>query len=235
MSRELLMKKNKTELVDIINKHELMENTLLAKIEKIEADLKEKTNYFERLVAVERRMAIQEQYSRRECVEITSLPVVNNDKELEETVVDLFNEAGVPVVKRDFHAIHRLGDNKTVIAKLVNRRDAISILRKKRTVREFDEDKKKKFGAKGRIYVNESLCRPFKKLFGICNSLFKLKKLESFYSFNGNIKIKMFEGVAAGGTTSISHLSDLYNLFGHELIEEINMKHLESRKHNSQR
>ena len=41
------------------------------------------------------------------------------------------------VEKRDFHGIHQLGNSKIVIAKLVNRRDAIKILQNKKKLCEL--------------------------------------------------------------------------------------------------
>ena len=68
-------------------------------------------------------------------------------------MVQAFEIAGVNVVKRDFHAIHRLGNSKIVIAKLVNRRDAIKILRNKKKLREPPHSGKQKPRAE-KIYVN---------------------------------------------------------------------------------
>ena len=215
--------------MEIVASYQEKETVLLSKIEKIEDDLKRKIVIDQRLENIERRISLQEQYSRRECIEIVNIPILDDDNKLEEVVVDLFKEAGVDVDANDFHAIHRLKNKPTIIAKLVNRRNAIKILKQKKTVREFSDAKKKKFSAKGKIYINESLCPTYKKLYGICNSLFKANKISSFYVINGSINVKLAEGAAGGGITSISHLNDLYNLFGVECIDDINSKHFESR------
>ena len=48
----------------------------------------------------------------------------------------------IKLKKRDFHAIHRLRDNKVVIVKLLNIRDGISILKNKEKLKKLhDEDK----------------------------------------------------------------------------------------------
>ena len=84
-----------------------------------------KKNVNKRTVDLERKMPELEQYSCRECVELIGLPEDNRGEELENSVVLAFEIAGVNVEKRDFHAIHRLGNSKIVIAKLVNRRYTI--------------------------------------------------------------------------------------------------------------
>ena len=50
-------------------------------------------------------------------------------------VIDTFDIGGIKLKKRDFHAIHRLRNNKLVVLKLVNRQNAIAILGTKKTTR----------------------------------------------------------------------------------------------------
>ena len=92
------------------------------------------------MITIEKRMAEQEQYSRWETV----LPDNTIDKELEDAVIKTFEETGVKVTKRSFYAIHRLWNKKVVIAKLVNERDALGLLRNKKKLRELSPDRKRK-------------------------------------------------------------------------------------------
>ena len=57
------------------------------------------------MIAIEKRIPEQEQYSRRETVELAGLPDNANDGELEDAVIKTFDEAGVKVTKRSFHGI----------------------------------------------------------------------------------------------------------------------------------
>ena len=123
---------------------------------------------------------------------------------------------------RDFHAIHRLKKKSVVIAKFVNRRDATAILRAKRKLRETDAATKTKLGVDGKIYVNESLCPQYKRLFGICNSLYKMKKLSSSYTLNGAIYICRREGDVK---SHVGHIDDLIELFGAKEVEDIILNH----------
>ena len=56
------------------------------------------------MIAIEKRIAEQEQYYRRETVELVGLPDNTNDEELEDAVIKTFDEAGVKVTKKSFHA-----------------------------------------------------------------------------------------------------------------------------------
>ena len=187
------------------------------------------TGFSSRLVDVERRIALQEQYSRRECIDIVNIPENVADADLENTVVQIFSSAGVKVNKRDFHAIHRKKVRTTVIAKLVNRRDAIDILRAKGFVRNFSSDTKKhlKLPTDTKIYINENLCPSFSRLMGISNKLFKQKVIAGFYTVNGILRLKLTDG----STKSITHVVDLRNLFG-DVVDRIMKEHADARKAN---
>ena len=106
--------------------HELKERLETISEPRREGNYDPTKNLDKRIVNIERRMNDQEQYSRRECIELVGLPDETNGEDLEDMVVKSFKTAGVNVTQRDFHAIHRMKNKKVVIAKLVNRRDAIN-------------------------------------------------------------------------------------------------------------
>ena len=76
-----------------------------------------------------------------------------------------------------------------MIAELVNRQDALGILRGKKKLQNLDEGSKKRLKTQN-IYVNESLCPLYEKLLEKCNALFKRKLISNFYSVNGKLKVK---------------------------------------------
>ena len=97
-----------------------------------------------RLIQIERRLAEKEQYTRGKCVDIVGLPENLKDEHLEAAVLSVFEVAGIPKEKRNFHAIHRLRNTRVVIAKDCNRRDAILILRNKKKLCELSPKKTRK-------------------------------------------------------------------------------------------
>ena len=183
----------------------------------------------ERVERIERNLSQQQQYSRRECVELVNVSESVPQKDLESKVIDIFSVAGVKVYPRDFHAVHRVR-GKTVIAKLVNRKDASSILRKKGILRKLSGKDRGKLGVgvNTKIYVNESLCPYYRFIFGKCNALFKTNRISASYTMNGVIKIVTNDlledgssNVVGGVTQNIGHLNDLYRLFGRDLIDSL--------------
>ena len=81
---------------------------------------------------IEKQLSDQEQYTRRECVKLVGLPTELHGDQLEDHVVDVLRTAGAQVNKRSFYVIHQLKNKNVMIAKLVNRWDALSVLREKK-------------------------------------------------------------------------------------------------------
>ena len=106
-----------------------------------------------------------------------------------------------------------------MIAKLVNRQDALCILRGKKKLHNLDEGSKKRLKTQ-KIHINESLCPPYWKLLGKCNALLKRKYIINFYSVNGKLKIKC--GPAYHRATEVKHEDDLRQIFRNEIINGIN-------------
>ena len=213
-------KKSKKDLINLLIEKDQTVKSLQERIDNIEKQLKESdvTKVLGRLNNIERSAFQQQQYARRESIELVGLPENINGAELEKKVVKVFEHAGVAVKERDFHAIHRLKKKSIVIAKCVNRRDAIAILRAKQSLRDTTDDDRKKLGVSGKIYVNESLCPEYRRLLGICNGLHKAKKLASFFTINGSIKVTLKEG---GEKSIIGHMDDLNKLVGQKVVKEV--------------
>ena len=158
--RKQIDKMNKPELMEEVRYHRQKEEEYENLIKELKHDVKEikdelnetksgrgSTSVIDdfetRLIQTERRLAEHEQYTRRECVDIVGPPENLKREELEAPVLNVSEVAGVPMEKRDFHAVHRLRNTRVVIAKVCNRRDAIAILRNKKKLRELSQEGKK--------------------------------------------------------------------------------------------
>lgn len=216
-------KMGKDQLIELLVVKDEVLKGLKARLDKVEDQLKNQS-LAQRIIDIERRGFNQQQYTRRESVEIVGLPEYLENDALEKKVVEVFEHAGVMVNKRDFHAIHRLRKSSVVIAKCVNRRNAIAILRAKKKLRETSDDDKKKLGVKGKVYINESLCPEFRRILGICNALHKKRLLSSFYTINGALKVSR----DGGEKLTIGHISDLYELVGKEEVTSVVLAHKNS-------
>lgn len=135
----------------------------------------------ERIDTLETELYAQQQYSRRECLEIVGIDNSIQTEDLEENVIELFDEIGVDINSSDIQACHRLKKRDTVIIKFSNRKDVHKILLNK-----------KKLKTKGkRVFINESLCPKYRKFLGKANRLVKNNLAKNTFTRNGIVKIKL--------------------------------------------
>ena len=124
---------SKTELLDEIRK-------LNDKFDKLQSDVcvtKNVNNLLSsRLVDIERQCWANAQYSRRECLDIVSIPSEVKDETLEESVVGIFDKLGCSIDSDRIEACHRVSkNNNTVIVKFTRRKDCQKVWNKKKKKR----------------------------------------------------------------------------------------------------
>ena len=100
-------------------------------------------------------MSEQEQYSRRECIKFVELPKNIDGEELDNVILKRFQVAGINIGRRNFHAVHRLADQRVVTAKLTNRRDGIDIPRQKKKLQTLSAEEK----LNAKIKLSKNLCK----------------------------------------------------------------------------
>ena len=66
------------------------------------------------------------------------------------------------------------------------------------------------FAEETRLFLNDSLCPYYRGIYGKCKRLLEAKKISSFWTWNGNIKIKLDE---SSRPINITHDVDLYSRF----------------------
>lgn len=215
LSKSTLCKLSKDELVDYTMKLQKnifdKMNSLEERFCKLEAELAIAKNVNSKLYSqveyVERKCAMNEQYSRRECIEIVGIPHHIVDDNLENVVINILNEINVDISSECLQACHRLKKKERVIVKFKSRKDCQRTLQNKKLLK--NKDFTKDNGAK-RIYINESLCGYYRGLWNICKKLKSFGKIHSFFVSNGTIKFRLNEH---GSAMSIGHDNDFKKYF----------------------
>ncbi|XP_046671146.1 uncharacterized protein LOC124373240 [Homalodisca vitripennis] len=132
-----------------------------------------------KLHALESRLEEQEQYTRRNCIEIQGVPVRNNN--VMDTVKDVGKALGMEIKEEMIDACHTLGKRKDaegppgIIVKFVRRTDADNLLAKRRAKAQFST-RHLNLGTDNPVYLNESLT-PARRML--------LKKARDFRRTNG--------------------------------------------------
>ena len=161
----------------------------------------------ERLVVTERKCWANEQYSRRECLEISGIPESVSGNTLEDKIQGVLCGIDVEVDTENIESCHRLkgkGSKGKVILKLSKRKDAEKIKSNKKKLKNIDH---KKIGLSSgtKVFINESLCGYHKLLWSKCKKLFLEKKIASVWVTNGTVQVKLLNDPIR----SINHEVDL--------------------------
>ena len=141
---------------------ELLE--LKTKFTKMESDLKVKL--MERLVVTERKCWTNEQYLRRECLQISGFPESVSDNALEDKIQGVLRGIDAEVDTENIESCHRLkgkGSKGRVILKLSKTKDAEKTKLNKKKLKNIDH---RKIGLSSgtKVSINESLCGYYKQL-----------------------------------------------------------------------
>ena len=210
LTRETLMKMNKDVLAGmVLDYKERFDSTLSAitdelkelktDFRKLESDLAISRNVNDKLtkqlILVERKCWANEQYSRRECLEISGIPESIQDDDLEDCVTKIFNECDTPVDPANIEACHRLKSKarpKETIIKLSKRKDVFTILQLKKKVKSVDITKVD-LPRESLVFKNQSLCSYYKYLWSLCKRLDSRKLIHSSRVSNGNVNLNVCE------------------------------------------
>ena len=161
---------------------------------------------------VERKCWANEQYSRRDYLDISGIPESIEDDDLEDCVLKIFNECDTPVDPTNIEACYRLKSKvrpKKVIIKLYKRKDVFSILQRKKKLKSVDITKVG-LPQGSLVFINQSLCSYYKYLWSLCKRLHSKKLIHSFWVSNGSVSLEVRENTPV---LSVSHFSNLENHF----------------------
>ena len=108
----------------------------------------------------------------------------------------------------DIVACHRQRETGRVIVKLLNRKDAQNVLKEKHKLRSINlYDDNTDTNNKRKIFINQSLCPYYRKLYGMVKDLNNEGLIDSFWITNGTIKISLS---SQSKPISITRESDLH-------------------------
>ena len=198
---------NKTQLIDLFLKMQDQTNYTIASLmaemkdlnisfRRLESDAQivktVNNNLLKQLENTQRQCCTNAQYSRRECVEVIGIPKTVESKDLEHTIHKVFNSIGFDIEEDRIKACQRLTKSDHTIVKFSRRKDCQHLMRIKKGLNDPNPTKLS-FPDGTKIYVNDSLCLYYKGLWNECKKLWNNKKIDSYFTVNGTVKIKQAE------------------------------------------
>ena len=217
LSESVLKKLHKDETINLALDYQSKFDSTLAAIKNELSDLNKdfeqlrsdlsitklvNTKLKEKVVSLERQTWSNSQYSRRECLELSGIPETIENKDLEGTVLGIFEKLNVMVDPSSVEHCHWIKPSKgakKVIVKLSRRKDASKIRLLKKGLKGMNLSS---LGINSVVYINDSLCTYYKMLWGQCRKLLLNKWIPSFWVTNGTIKFKTVEN---GRVLAVTH------------------------------
>ena len=174
-----------------------MKNIIIKKLQDQNAQLKQTiANLQHKVIILETATNSVEQYDRRNNIEINGIPDNVEDKNLEHSVIEVFNSANIQISHNDIEDWHRIGkskgNSKKTILRLVNRKYRKQILYNRRKFKNFDGSGIGMPNTK--IFVDENLTISNHQLAFNCRKLEREKLISKTYSSKGIIHIVQIHG-----------------------------------------
>ena len=205
------------------DRNDLAKEEVLQKLGSNVTDLSSSISDLKKVIAkqdaeiseIKSQIARQDQYNRRNNIEIAGIPNTVDDKKLEKKVVDMMKSLNIEVTScNDIEACHRLPNKKDnaspkrTIVRFTNREFCNILLSKRKTLKD------KKFASIGlnrhRIYFNENLCPYYYRIWKWCRVLHQQKLITRYWTFNGIPHIKINED---GESLQLLAIDTLFNTF----------------------
>ena len=142
-------------------------------------------------------------------MEISAYPESLKNKDLEETVLKVFEELNVVVNPSNVEVCRWVASStsRKVIIKLPRHKDANKIRRVRKNLKNLYLSS---LEIKNPVFINDSLCSYYKMLWNKCNKLSSNRSIHAFWLSNDSIRLKIGEN---DRVNIITHLSDLEELF----------------------
>ena len=133
----------------------------------------------------------QDQYNRCNNLDIQGIPDSVSDNQLEEKVIEIFNQINVKIDKFDIEDCHCMGKSKKMtIFRFVNRKNCKAILEKKLSLNRKLDNAKLGFQEDARIFASGNLTPYNQNLAWKCREWNRAGKIHSCWSAKGVVKIR---------------------------------------------
>ena len=157
-----------------------------------------------------------DQYSRRETLDINPVPSDIASDVLEQSVCQMLSLTGISVEPDDLQVCHHMRKKDRVIIKFKCRKQKHRVLSKRKTLQNKSLDLTQlKFS--GKLFLNESMCHENHQLEYKCRQLESARKIRSTWFYNSTLHIKLAE---KGPIQKIFHPTDIEKVFWVDNLDE---------------
>ena len=185
---------------------------------KLQNTIKTLQNKVEKMEKREKEMSVQiekqNQYGRRNNIEISGVMNEIKDEELEEKVIEILDKIDVKATKEDIEACHRLPPTKKnkikkTIVRFVNRKKAEKCVKNKKNLENVNLKELKLND--NPLFISENLNEHYRQLSWMCRSLKREGLIFSYNYQNETFLVKAKEN--SDTKIKVSHKNDLLKYY----------------------
>ena len=167
-----------------------------------------------RIIQLECNAVTNSQYSRRETIELNSVPADISEDVLKENICKALSLAGVNVVPNDLHACNQMKRSDVEIVKLKCHKQKNLVMYKRENLGNNSQELNNlKFS--GKFFVSESMSH--ENQLAVRQQLKSAQKIQSTWFFNNVVNLKLTEH---GRIYKIFHITEIENLLKIDNLEE---------------
>ena len=173
--------------------------------------------YVEAIDRIECSLDETQQYLRRDCLEITGVPLTSHDNP-KQIVKEIGSLIGVEIEDSDIAAAHKLLDSTKVKNRMIvkflqrDKREEVYKKRKnlvgKNTSHLSSQSLAETSAGNSKIYINESLTNYRKRLFGRIKEYKRMNNVKYLLTSNGKIMLKVNDASATEAFTTHEEFED---------------------------
>ena len=193
-----------------------VKNIIIKNLREENERLQEKVSQLDKkIISLESRHNMLEQYGRRNNLEITGIPNSVPQKDLESKVVNILSAIGDNVSKDDFEDCHRIGkscdNSKKTIVRFTNRKIVKDALYKRKQLKNIDKAALE-MQNDAMLFLNENLSEENNKIAFLCRKLKREGVITNTYTANGIVRLSCVS-IKNGRIQKVPHISYLFENF----------------------
>ena len=177
------------------------------------------SNLNKRLFNLEKKCSANDQYSRRNNVEIAGIPDSLPDNLLEDKVIEILEYLNISLVYWDIEACHRLKKSLNspsparVIVRFVNRKNTLLALTRRKSLKDINLKSDGNNNLNNKVFINENLCQSYREIYDFAYRLLKTNVISQLWTYKGVVHLRVGSGNNNDNILSFTHIDDIKTYF----------------------
>ena len=173
----------------------------------------------ERIYHLEKKCAENDQYSRRNNIEICGIPDSVPANLLESKVIEILKFLNINLGYWDIEACHRLYKKPNsqrparVIVRFVNRKNTLSALSKKKALKNITMKSDGFNNPNNKVFINENICQAYRVIYDFAYKLLKDNIIKYLWTYKGVVHLRITDDHNRDNILHFTHIDDIKTYF----------------------